>query len=79
MLWQAKLPKGQRMRLITVFASCILTSLVYPSHAISLTSMLNLIQVSLAHAYCIWVNKGLDEFFSAMFEVSSNASEAARI
>ncbi|KAI5828757.1 hypothetical protein K523DRAFT_276125 [Schizophyllum commune Tattone D] len=53
MLWQAKLPRGQRMRLITVFASCILTSLV-----------------SLAHAYCIWVNKGLDEFFSAMFETS---------
>ncbi|KAL1744485.1 hypothetical protein HDZ31DRAFT_64075 [Schizophyllum fasciatum] len=53
MLWQARLPQGQRIRLITVFASCILTSLV-----------------SLAHAYCIWVNKGLDEFFSAMFETS---------
>ena len=79
MLWQAKLPKGQRMRLITVFASCILTSLVYRFHAISLTRMLKSIQVSLAHAYCIWVNKGLDEFFSAMFEVSSNTSAAAGI
>ncbi|KAI5892625.1 uncharacterized protein SCHCODRAFT_02668055 [Schizophyllum commune H4-8] len=53
MLWQANLPKGQRVRLITVFASCILTTLV-----------------SLAHAYCIWVNRGLDEFFAAMFETS---------
>ncbi|TRM64731.1 hypothetical protein BD626DRAFT_489727 [Schizophyllum amplum] len=53
MLWQSNLPKGQRVRLITVFASCFLTTLV-----------------SLAHAYCIWVNKGLDEFFSALFETS---------
>lgn len=53
LLWQSNLSRAQRIRLITVFASCILTSLV-----------------SLAHAYCIWVNKGLDEVYSAMYELS---------
>lgn len=71
MLWQANLPKGQRVRLITVFASCILTTLVRDTFNVVIIDTLNLMQVSLAHAYCIWVNRGLDEFFAAMLEVRS--------
>lgn len=77
MLWQANLPKGQRVRLITVFASCILTTLVSPTLLLRKYTPTHPSQVSLAHAYCIWVNRGLDEFFAAMFEVRTTPSCAA--
>ncbi|TRM67966.1 hypothetical protein BD626DRAFT_394245 [Schizophyllum amplum] len=53
LLWRANLSKGERVRLITVFTSCLLTTLV-----------------SLVHAYCIWINKGLMEIYAAIWEAS---------
>ncbi|KAL1734281.1 hypothetical protein EV714DRAFT_245130, partial [Schizophyllum commune] len=54
MIWYSDLPKPQRVRLIIVFSTCLLTTIV----------------ASLAHAYCIWFRGYLDQWLAAAFETS---------
>ena len=71
MIWYSDLPKPQRVRLIIVFSTCLLTTIVSSSALVRHIQELIHMQASLAHAYCIWFRGYLDQWLAAAFEVSS--------